>query len=122
MYAEYEADLAENAGVAGITKQHTGKSNVTDGDRERGRESGRDTEGAGRREQDQDSNSEPVDAGLGWPGRVQALIKAGDYLPALEARYQAELDALADNADPTLAEHEKVELAGLSLECPLPWD
>lgn len=59
---------------------------------------------------------------LGWPGRVQALIKAGDYLPALEARYQAELDALADNADPTLAEHEKVELAGLSLECPLPWD
>lgn len=59
---------------------------------------------------------------LGWPGRVKELIKAGQYLQALEAQYQAELDALADNADPTLAEHEKVELAGLSLECPLPRD
>lgn len=59
---------------------------------------------------------------LGWPGRVKELIKTNQYLPALEAQYQAELDALADNADPTLAEHEKVELAGLSLECPVPWD
>lgn len=57
---------------------------------------------------------------LGWPERVKALIAAGQYLPALTAQHEAELDALAENAENWLSEMEKVQLAGLSLECPLP--
>jgi hypothetical protein len=59
---------------------------------------------------------------LGWPERVQALINTHQYLPALRAQLEAELDALAENADNWLSETEKVQLAGLSLECPLPED
>jgi hypothetical protein len=59
---------------------------------------------------------------LGWPQRVQALIQAEQYLPALTAQREAELDALAENADNWLSETEKVQLAGLSLECPFPQD
>lgn len=59
---------------------------------------------------------------LGWPKRVQALIKKHQYLPALRAQREAELDALAENADNWLSETEKAQLAGLSLECPLAED
>jgi hypothetical protein len=50
------------------------------------------------------------------------LINTHQYLPALRAQLEAELDALAENADNWLSETEKVQLAGLSLECPLPED
>ena len=56
---------------------------------------------------------------LGWPGRVQKLIETGEYLPALKEQYNLELDAIAENADNSLSETEKAELAGLSLECPI---
>lgn len=55
---------------------------------------------------------------LGWPGRVKELIRTGEYLPVLQAQREAELDALAENADNSPSETEKVQLAGLSLECP----
>ncbi len=57
---------------------------------------------------------------LGWPGRVKKLIELNEYLPALKEQTELELDAIAENADSWLTETEKVQLAGLSLECPIP--
>lgn len=59
---------------------------------------------------------------LGWPGRVKKLITTRQYLPALVYQHEQEVDALAENPDNWLTETEKVQLAGLSLECPLAED
>lgn len=56
---------------------------------------------------------------MGWPDRVKALLKAGEYLPALQAQEQAERDALAESTARHLAQHEIVQEAGLSLAPPM---
>lgn len=56
---------------------------------------------------------------LGWPKRVEKLIQTGEYLPALREQRELEVDVLVENRDTHLTETEKVQLAGLSLECPV---
>ena len=56
---------------------------------------------------------------MGWPQRVKALVAAGEFLPALRKQEEAERDALADPGLGHLALHEKVQMAGLTLEPPI---
>jgi hypothetical protein len=55
---------------------------------------------------------------LGWPERVQALIQAGEFLPALMAQEQEERRVLASETATHLARHEILQEWGLSLEPP----
>lgn len=55
---------------------------------------------------------------LGWPDRVQALIQAGQFLPALRAQEEAEREAYSNPGNQHLARHEIAELYGLSSSPP----
>lgn len=48
---------------------------------------------------------------LGWPQRVEALLKAGTYLEALEAQTEQEKDVLAEAGELNhLARHEILKM------------
>lgn len=55
---------------------------------------------------------------LGWPKAVKALIDSGEYLAALKAQDAQERKVLAEPGNNHLADHEKIELAGLSMAPP----
>lgn len=58
---------------------------------------------------------------LGWPDRVKALLKSGEYLQALKDQRESEATVNAKAADLThLARHEINEMYGLSQEPPEP--
>ena len=55
---------------------------------------------------------------LGWPGRVKALIEAGEYPAAFTNQLEQEIEAEANAANMShLSSFEKAELMGLS-KCP----
>lgn len=55
---------------------------------------------------------------LGWPDRVRALLKSGEFLPALEAQEKAEREVLASEMAKHLSRHEIVQEYGLAMEPP----
>jgi hypothetical protein len=50
----------------------------------------------------------------GWPKRVKALLKSGDYLELLKYQTEQELDVYCLPGNQHLARHEIAELYGLS--------
>lgn len=51
---------------------------------------------------------------MGWTKRVQALIAANEYLPALQSQEEAERSAYSKPGNRHLAHHEIAEIYGLS--------
>ena len=55
---------------------------------------------------------------MGWPRRVKALLSTGEYLDALKAQTERELDVLAETNAPHLSPTGILQQAGIDLEPP----
>jgi hypothetical protein len=59
---------------------------------------------------------------MGWPKRVKALMRTGEFLPALVNQEERERTVYSEPGNRHLARHEIAELYGLSDEPPYPSD